>query len=98
MCNKKYYEITEDCIKFFNGKELVFTLNKTDIVNMVYTRFRWLFLLDYGAGELNIEYVEHDDIKPNLVMKDGLKIYIMYASYKQVVKISEIMKIPLSTK
>ena len=98
FCNKKYYEVTEDGIKLFNRTELVFELSKDDITSIRYIRFRWGLLMQFGAGGLHFEYVGNDNIKPTFAMKDSWKVYSISVSYKQAVKISEILKKPIILK
>ncbi len=95
LCTKKYYEITDNSIKFFNGATQLFELSKEDIVKMEYVRFRWALLMQFGGGGLNIEYVNNDNIKPSIAMQGQWKKYVIYVSYKQVSKISEILKMPI---
>lgn len=93
--HKQYYEITENGIKLYNKEKLVFELNKSDIVRIEYVRFRWVFVGKIFSAGLNIQYVGNDNIKPTLERKGVWKKYILSASYKQVIKMSQVLKIPI---
>ncbi|MDR1697691.1 MAG: hypothetical protein LBR37_02085 [Erysipelotrichaceae bacterium] len=76
----------------FKKDQELFTILNTNIGAMRYIRFSQAFLMQFGAGYLNIEYKDAEgQIRPTFILPNGIKIYSISMSPKQAKQVAKII-------
>lgn len=97
-CEKKYYVINKEGITLWRKNEILCELKSSEIIDMVYVGFIWLFVMQMCGGDLNISCrIEAlpDKKFAAFIKPNGIAIFRISMSKKQAKQCAKILGIQL---
>ena len=97
-CETKYYVINKEGITLWRENEILYELKSSEIIDMVYVGFIWIFMMQMGSGYLHITCrIEAlpDKKYATFIKPNGIAIPTIAMSKKQAKQCAKILGIQL---